>query len=141
MTENIYTIPEPSATSKVLSEIHAERENQDARWGEQNHPSSGDNVALFAKKADHWKQINDARATMETLTWDGILLEEVFEALSEIDPLLRREELLQVAAVAAAEVECIDRLLASEDSPYAEKADDWFESGVAGEPELDKDAA
>ena len=42
-------------------------------------------------------------------SWDAILLEEVFEALAEADPVRRRAELVQVAAVAAAEIEAIDR--------------------------------
>ena len=42
-------------------------------------------------------------------SWDAILLEEVFEALAESDPVRRRAELVQVAAVAAAEIEAIDR--------------------------------
>lgn len=107
-------------TDAILSEIKAERANQDEQWGEQNHPSSGGELSLFARKADHWKQINDARESLGTLSWDGILLEEVFEAISEPDLHLRRAELVQVAAVAAAEIESIDRLLASPESPYAE---------------------
>jgi hypothetical protein len=71
--------PEDATTMRVLDEVQDERRRQDAKWGEQNHP-------------------------------DGtIALEEVFEALVETDPAKLRDELLQVAAVAVAWVEAIDR--------------------------------
>ena len=55
------------------------------------------------------KALNDARMESGAHSWDAILLEEVFEALVESDPARRRTELVQVAAVAAAEIEAIDR--------------------------------
>ena len=42
-------------------------------------------------------------------TWADILREEYFEALAETDPARLRVELIQVAAVAVAWVEAIDR--------------------------------
>lgn len=73
---------------EVLNEVASERARQDARWGEQNH---------------------------EDLVWGAILGEEVGEVSQAMleDRFGRggnlREELLQVAAVAVAWVECIDR--------------------------------
>ena len=97
----------------IAGEIVDERIAQLDKWGVQSHPSyhSANAVRQMAVLADRWKQINDARVQDGSTAWDGILLEEVYEALAEIDPLLRRAELIQVAAVAAAEVEAIDRAI------------------------------
>ncbi len=96
--------PDTDATGKVLEEIKAERERQDARWGVQNH---------------------------SPMEWQGILIEEVGEAAKEAtdyhfrighrgddaldEKIIRKQlqayraELIQVAAVAVAMVECLDR--------------------------------
>lgn len=105
----------------LASEVIEERMNQFDQWGQQDHPSSyGESLRRqYAREAENAKAINAARVEAGSLSWDGILLEEVFEALGEIDPLLRRAELIQVAAVALGEIEAIDRLIASDDSPYA----------------------
>jgi hypothetical protein len=110
----------------VLDEIADERARQDAKWGEQNHPDLdphdiGSVVRNeYAFRADRWKEINARRAgdgcevkyrdPAEACTaWDGVLLEEVYEALAEADPVKIRAELIQVAAVAVAWAEAIDR--------------------------------
>lgn len=105
------TTPEFETVNALLFEVGQERLNQIEKWGQQDHPSiyGETDRRNFEKTANHWKAINDARVEMDTLTWDGILLEEVYEALTESDDDLRRAELLQVAAVALAEVEAIDR--------------------------------
>lgn len=101
-------------TQAVLLEVETERKAQDKRWGEQNHPQQGGNapdkgIAHYAELADQWKAFNDARVAAGTLGFDSILLEEVYEALGETDTALRREELLQVAAVAVCAIEALDR--------------------------------
>ena len=101
-------------TALVLNEVVAERKAQDARWNEQNHPLTGSNTpgprrATYEAAADNWKAVNDIRAKAGVIGWDGILLEEVYEALAESDPAKARVELVQVAAVAVAIIECIDR--------------------------------
>lgn len=113
MTKN--TTPERAIIDAINTEVAHERENQIVLWGQQDHPSLRGETdrRSFARTADYWKEVNNARAELENLSWDGILLEEVFEALCEVDPLLRRAELLQVAAVATAEIESIDRLIAA----------------------------
>jgi hypothetical protein len=110
----------------VLDEVAVERARQDAEWGEQNHPDLDphdiDRIVRneYAFRADRWKQINARRAKegcevayrgpAESCTaWDGVLLEEVYEALAESDTAKLRAELIQVAAVAVAWVEAIDR--------------------------------
>ncbi|MFH8405513.1 hypothetical protein ACH4FX_12170 [Streptomyces sp. NPDC018019] len=100
----------------VSDEIRQERE----RRGEQNHPAlTGDATvqcdarAMFGSWAEKYRANNrrefDPRDTDRRLDWTGILLEEVYAALSESDPAKIRTELVQVAAVAAAWIECIDR--------------------------------
>lgn len=105
---------EITPTQSVLLEVEAERKAQDKRWGEQNHPQQGGKnpdagIAAYSARASDWKRINDDRVTAGLLGFDSILLEEVYEALGERDPKLRREELLQVAAVAVCAIEALDR--------------------------------
>jgi NTP pyrophosphatase (non-canonical NTP hydrolase) len=72
-------------TNQVLIEVAGERMRQEVKWGQQDHGAHG---------------------------WLPILTEEfgeVGKAMCENDPVNLREELIQVAAVAAAWVECIDR--------------------------------
>ncbi len=103
------TVLEP--INDIAGEIVEERLAQHEKWGQQDHPSSYSELTIVqaGHEADHWKRVNDARVETGTLSWDGILLEEVYEALAEKDDAKRREELVQVAAVAAAEIEAIDR--------------------------------
>lgn len=107
------TTPERVVINALTEEVALEREAQIAQWGTQDHPSLWGETdrRSFERTSKFWHEVNDARVQLDSLSWDGILLEEVFEALSEIDPLLRRMELIQVAAVALAEVECIDRAI------------------------------
>ncbi len=98
------------ATRDILLEVHDERRRQDARFGEQNHRDGLGHPMAFdyptewrAKESyEHAKRTND-------LTWCHVLGEEFCEALhaGNVDRL--REELIQVAAVAVAWIECIDR--------------------------------
>lgn len=104
--------------ASIVDEIALERENHLAKWGVQDHPPylGEQDRRTYAKLADYYKQIWKARKQLDSMAWDVILLEEVYEALSESDDLLRREELIQVAAVAAAEIEAIDRRLQEQES-------------------------
>jgi hypothetical protein len=96
-----------SAPLKVLAEVAAERAKQDAKWGPQNHPDgTGRDGDADMAKLDRAKC--KANGPDED-NWRDILQEEVSEAFAETDPKALREELLQVAAVAAAWVEAIDR--------------------------------
>ena len=103
----------------VAREVIQERLNQVEKWGEQNHPDGtgpdGMWMAIFRHDFAHCATIAklqvDHDANRGTSTYAGILLEEVFEALAEDNPARLREELIQVAAVAVAWVEAIDRRL------------------------------
>lgn len=99
----------PTYLNPVERAVRDEREAQDRKWGEQNHPDGtgpdGNRAAMAAL----------ARATCQeaaergAVTWHHILREEVYEALAEDDPAKLRTELIQVAAVAQAWAEAIDR--------------------------------
>lgn len=112
----------------IAAEIDEERARQDAKFGPQNHPALDPrdiDIATrneYALRANRWKQINAERAQPSSgrrcnqaldahphTAWDGILLEEVYEAMAEDDPAKLRAELVQVAAVACAWVQAIDR--------------------------------
>ena len=103
----------------VMRQIREERALQDAKWGERNHPDRDPlenhhvETHLYAFRANRWKEINEQRSQTDRTGWDGVLLEEVYEAISEVDPAKLRAELVQVAAVAAAWIEAIDRRTAT----------------------------
>lgn len=98
---------ETEATADVLAEVAHERTTQDARWGQQNHPDG--TSAENADYAAHVRATCQQAAAEGRVTWAHILTEEVGEAFAETNPAKLRAELLQVAAVAAAWVEAIDR--------------------------------
>lgn len=83
-------------TVQVTCEVLDERQKQDAKWGEQNHSPA---------------------------EWLAVLTEEVGEVAQEVlrnrfggrDLSAYRAELIQVAAVAVAMVECLDRNCESQD--------------------------
>lgn len=109
----------------VAREAIAERFRQDVRWGFQHLPDltptgalSGHTGALpvlrhtvdgFAYLAETYRRHNNRLLEAGVpLDWASVLLEEVFEALSAGALEDRRAELVQVAAVALAQVEDID---------------------------------
>ena len=97
-----------AVTDLVLAEVAEERARQQEQWGTQNHPDG----TGFAYLRDHAAK---ARRECETAfandrgTWRHILREEYREALACQDPAELRAELVQVAAVAVAWIEAIDR--------------------------------
>jgi hypothetical protein len=95
-------------TDRVLQAVLAERIRQDAKWGEQNHPDNTGST-FYAKRAVAARRNCQLAADAGMTAWDLVLLEEVHEALAESDPAALRTELVQVAAVAVAWVEAIDR--------------------------------
>lgn len=85
-----------------------ERERQEETWGEQNHPD-GTGMHGDTDRAIVARHIADVMTHTGTLTWRDILFEEVMEALAEYDQVKLQEELVQVAAVVLAWLECIGR--------------------------------
>ena len=98
--------------ARVLAEVQAERERQDAKWGEQNHPdgtgSASQQVAAGAARARC-----QVAAEAGEVTWRLVSDEEHAEAMAESDPLKLRAELIQDAAVKVAWIAAIDRHLAA----------------------------
>lgn len=94
-------------THNVLSDVIAERESQHEQWGDQVLPMG--TGPEFAAEAGMYRAICRDAAADGDLTYADILLEEVFEALAEDDPLKLKDELIQVAAVAVKMVELINR--------------------------------
>lgn len=97
-----------AALRSPLTDILTERACQDAKWGEQNHPDG------TGRPGDLWratfaKEACEKAVRHGDLTFRHILDEEVQEAFAESDPVRLREELIQVAAVAVAWVEKLDR--------------------------------
>lgn len=95
-------------TRHVLDEIAAERSRQDARWGEQNHPD-GTGTLEQRKVAESARIRCDEAFAAGGGSWSDVLTEEVAEAGAEADAAALRAELVQVAAVAVAWIEAIDR--------------------------------
>lgn len=114
----------PPRTVGVLQEVAAERRKQYDRWGQQDHPSF-DLVLLEhlggvdgERLCYHHEVPSEARAKAMCKgrfneghgTWGDILVEEVSEAIAcGSDEHSLREELIQVAAVATAWIEALDR--------------------------------
>lgn len=105
---SVYMGRELGLDARILGEIVAERERQDARWGEQNHPD-GTGALSCVLERDKARQGCENAFQRGTGTWMHVLIEEVFEAFAEEDPAKLRAELVQVAAVAVAWIAAIDR--------------------------------
>lgn len=94
--------------SRVLAEVAGERARQDARWGVSNHP---DGTGRFASKA----AVEIARTSCKFAfsqgmgSWHHIMDEAVAKAFAQTAGGTLRARLIDVAAVAVAWVEDIDR--------------------------------
>lgn len=102
-------------TYHVLAEVEMERAAQDRKFGEQNW-RDGTGELFFQAEANRCRKACDAaygawkmNNASTLMSWRHIMLEETFEALAEADEAALRKELIQVAAVAVAWVEAIDR--------------------------------
>ena len=98
-------------TDRVLQEVLAERIRQDERWGVQSHPD-GTGMNYQRHLAEEERAACEAAFRSGRGTWRHVMAEEIAEANAEKDPAKLRAELLQVAAVAVAWVEAIDRRVA-----------------------------
>ena len=95
-------------SAPVLEQVSAERVRQDARWGEQNHPN-GTGLPSMQAAAERSRRVCEQNFQNGRGSWADILREEFHEALAEDDPNRLRFELIQVAAVAVAWIEAIER--------------------------------
>lgn len=92
----------------VVLEVDRERDRQDEKWGQQNHPNG-----RVGGRIEHEAAI-EARFRCQSNgpgedNWRDILDEEIAEAYAATSDAELRAELVQVAAVAVAWVETIDR--------------------------------
>lgn len=112
----------------ILGEITAERNAQDSKWGQQNHPDgTGPFMGISLPPSQPTTSLMDRSHYTYTWlshyfrqrcnrlhdegdgTWEQILSEEIYEAYAESDPVKLRTELVQSAAVIVAWIEAIDR--------------------------------
>ena len=103
----------------IFEEIRAERQRQDEKFGEQNHPMRG--LSFYKQLYGEYLQFPPDSALEKTLEaykerngsdkkgWYDILIEEICEAFLETKPEKQREEMIQVAAVAVEIIEYLDR--------------------------------
>lgn len=105
--------------ANLLVEVWEERERQHAKFGEQNHVD-GTGYAYLREQADKARRESEAAFAAGHGSWRLILREEYREALAESDPAKLRAELIQVAAVAVAWAEAIDRRTAAPERPAPE---------------------
>jgi hypothetical protein len=95
---------------RAIDAVEHERQRQQAKWGEQNHPDgTGLDPDGDRELADLARNACNQAASEGRCTYRLILEEEVCEAFAESDPAKLRAELVQIAAVAVAWVEAIDR--------------------------------
>lgn len=92
----------------IFVELNAERERQDAKWGEQNW-EDGTGHTHYRRQAEACKRICEIKFQQKTGTWLDILNEEFYEAMAESNVNELRAELIQVAAVCINWIEAIDR--------------------------------
>lgn len=119
--DNKERIVRTPTTQPVLNEVLAERIRQDEKWGEQNWPSFNERIApahrplyygIIEEGAAKWR--TEHRFKERAGSYADIFIEEVAESIEAETEELLREELVQVAAVAVAWIEAIDRRKAKE---------------------------
>lgn len=104
MYPTLFTTP---GVKDFAEAVDAERQNQIAKWGDQHHPD-GTGALSQVLEADKARQGCKNAFARGDGTWMHVLIEEVFEAFAEEDPVKVRAELVQVAAVCAAWIADID---------------------------------
>ncbi len=88
--------------------VWRERARQDEKFGEQNLPN-GTGSAGWGIQSDLAKHNCDRAMKQGLHTWRHVLTEEVYEAFAETDETKLKAELIQVAAVCKAWIQCIER--------------------------------
>lgn len=93
-------------------------------------PTNGDYRSIYSEnylrgfivQADRYAAVNAVREVEDDLSWDGLLLADVYAALAESEPSLRIDKLNQVAATVDAEVDSLCRLIEDLEKPAKSKA-------------------
>jgi hypothetical protein len=111
-------------TMIVLSQVAEERHRQDETWGQQDHPvhADGHEDGVPVINGTYAEAEQELKCAFSQGYRSGavILLEEVMEALAAKTVTARRQELVQVAAVAVMMVEALDRAEAEKHGPGCE---------------------
>jgi hypothetical protein len=101
--------------SPIFTEILKERINQNKQWGEQNHPMLyEEHLKTTRESMMDAQRVCALNASIKKLSWYDVLMEEVLEAFAETEPEKQRQEMIQVAAVAVAIIESLDRKIKGE---------------------------
>jgi hypothetical protein len=98
----------------VLIDVWEERERQDKKWGVQDHPITDPGIthlSFYNMPPEYEARLAcEDRFSAGIGSWADILIEELAEVLAAgKNPVRAREELVQLAAVAVAAIECLDR--------------------------------
>lgn len=105
---NYFSDTQWERVEQALHEVCNERLAQHVKWGEQNLPNG--TGGGFRRTMARLKRLACEQAAQRgTVTWGHVLEEEFSEAMAETDPAKLKVELIQVAAVAVAWVEQLDR--------------------------------
>ncbi|QPB09952.1 hypothetical protein CPT_Sitrop_037 [Streptomyces phage Sitrop] len=108
-TETKKTTRKANPLTAILNEVKEAVKEQDAPlplWGGRK-PDAGRDY--FAEQESRWSAINNQRMAEGTLGADGLLLEDVFGAVSQSDKVEVRLALVLLAAQAVAAVAQLDR--------------------------------
>jgi hypothetical protein len=102
--------------SPIFTEILKERINQNKKWGEQNHPMYREiEEERYPAESVLKNTLSRSRKAVKNGDcWFDILIEEICEAFIETEPKKQRGELIQVAAVTVAIIECLDKKIEAE---------------------------
>ena len=104
----IYKNYDRMASARVMQDVFNERLRQHKKYGLQAH-DNGTGQSMDDLNLEHTRNAYTEALSSGCLTWREILTEEVAEAYAERVPARLRAELVQVAAVAIAWAECLDR--------------------------------
>lgn len=114
---------EKERRDKIIYDFLAERQKQNEKWGEQNHPSVDPVLTerpggcTPERMCEEYELPSESRAKSSCniatkngkLTFAHIIVEELCEAVSAPDDETRREELVQLGACVMQWIEAIDR--------------------------------
>lgn len=113
----------PKELFKIYDEISIEINNQIQKWGIQNHPSLDQTLLNRKGGCTPLRMCQEYQIPSEIIakqkcdnafikgegTYAHIALEEFAEVVSEFDPVKRRQELVQLAAVCVSWIGSMDR--------------------------------
>lgn len=138
-----------TVTDRILSEILAERTRQDDHHGQATHPDLDTRDIGFVthryygQAGERWQAINDERAQLthtqgrcritephDHTAWDGLLLEKAYTAAAEAHPVRLRARLVDLAVLAVAWTEDVDRRIATAAAEYVPPATHVRDDGV-----------